>query len=308
MRRAISSRFLLASILFSGFFVLSSLALAYQSPGSGAGYVNDFAGMLTVEEKNALEAKLVDFERSTSNEITVVTVPSLGGETVEYYAQKLFEEWKIGKTKKDNGALLLISRDDRELRIEVGYGLEGALPDATAHQIITNDITPQFKNGAYAKGIDVGVERMIQAAKGEYKGEARRENSGIATGLLNFILQGGFLLVIWLPMWFAAMLARSKEWWLGGVLGAIIGFGFLALSSFSLSFWGWLVGVVMPIGLGLLFDYFVSKSYQRSISTGNRPPWWTGGRGGGFGGGSSGGGFGGFGGGRSGGGGSSGSW
>ena len=133
---------LLVALLFC-FQIVS----AFTIPAAPSGYVNDYANIIDENSKQQLEKELQLFAASTTNEITVVTIPSLDGDTIEHYATKLFESWKIGNAKNDNGVLLLISRDDRKLRIEVGYGLEGALPDILAQDIINNQITPCLNEG-----------------------------------------------------------------------------------------------------------------------------------------------------------------
>lgn len=274
--------------------LLPVLTLAYTNPGSPQGFVNDFGAMLAPAEITALEQKLETFKQQTGHELSVVTIPSLQGDTVENFAEKLFQDWGIGQKEADNGVLLLISRDDRELRIEVGYGLEGALTDAQSYWIIQNQIVPEFKAGNYAAGINAGVDKIIAATEGEVipsdSGSSVKFNfDWIWFGLFAFI-------------WLVSILARSKSWWAGGVVGGILGI------IFSLM-WGFLyvgfAALVIFIPFGLLLDYFVSKKYAASKVLGTRPPWWAGG--GGFGSGGSGG-FGGFGGGSSGGGGASGSW
>ena len=125
--------------------VLPLAALAYASPGRPSGYVNDFAGLLTPAERQTLEQKLQSFEQQSGNQIAVVTISALGDDTIENYAVALFKEWGIGSKQHDNGILLLVARDDREVRIEVGYGLEGALPDALSHTIIQTILIPAFK-------------------------------------------------------------------------------------------------------------------------------------------------------------------
>ena len=278
------------------FLFLGKSVLAYKSPGTPTGYVNDFAGMLLPETKESLTGVLAQFTAETSSEISVVTVTDLGGDSIENFANELFREWKIGTTKNDNGVLLLISKDDRKLRIEVGYGLEGALPDATAHSIITNDITPLFKEGEYDRGVAVGVQKIIEATRGEYTAPAPSKNNNFShfIEIVFIILFFGFNILV-------SILAPSKSWWLGGVIGGVIG------SMVGLIFWSIVGGVILGgvlLGLGLLIDYVVSRGYKKGGGIGG--PWggiWTGGS-------SSGrsGGFGGFSGGSSGGGGASGSW
>lgn len=147
--------------------VAPSVVLALPLPAA-QGYVSDFAELLNEADRVALEEQLRVFAEQTSTEISVVTVVSLEGETIEYYAGKLFEAWQVGQQKIDNGVLLLVAPKEREVRIEVGYGLEGALPDALAHRIIQDDILPAFRAGDYTTGIQRGVTAIISATKGEY--------------------------------------------------------------------------------------------------------------------------------------------
>jgi len=146
---------------------LAQPLLAYESPGKPAGFVNDFAGILTSEEKAGLENKIGNFERPAGVEMAVVTVPTLGDETVEGFAVKLFEEWGIGKAKVDNGLLFLIASNDREARIEVGYGLEPVVTDAASSVIMRNIIVPEFAGGNYYEGIDKGVDALIALVEGD---------------------------------------------------------------------------------------------------------------------------------------------
>ena len=121
---------------------LASRATASDFPRP-QGKVNDFAGLLTPEDREALEAQLASLERDTSAEVAVVTVQSLGGRALEEYATALFTEWGIGKQGKDNGVLVLVAVDDRAMRIEVGYGLEGVLPDGLAGAVIRETFLPR---------------------------------------------------------------------------------------------------------------------------------------------------------------------
>ncbi|MCX6702561.1 MAG: TPM domain-containing protein [Candidatus Wolfebacteria bacterium] len=288
----------IALILFIFFFLVEA-AFAYTSPGSPKGFVNDFAGIFNDSQKSGLETKLSDFQKSTGNEIAVAIVKNLGGDTVENYAVELFKEWGIGQKGKDNGVLLLVATEDRKIRIEVGYGLEGSLTDAQSSWIIKNDITPAFKNSDYYAGINSAIDQIITAVNG---GAVPSDSQNYAKGLFGNLFNDWhwFLFILFLPMWLASILARSKSWWLGGVLGGIVGIviGFI----YGFIFTG-LISFVLLVPLGLLFDAVVSKAYAKNKSLGKNSPWWIGGGGRG-----GGGGFGGFGGGGSGGGGSSGSW
>jgi uncharacterized protein len=274
------------------------LVFGYVSPGKPTGFVNDFAKVLTAEEKTSLENTLTNFHQQTSNEIAVVIIPTLGGdETIETYAVKLFEEWGIGGKEKDTGLLLLVAMEERKMRIEVGYGLEPYITDAQASQIIRNVLTPRFKEGQYGLGITEAVDTMIKVLGGQADAVPVDEEES------KFDLGSIFFLLLFAPLWLASILGRSKSWWLGGVLGGIGGVIIGAIYGFL--FIG-LVATPLLIIAGLLFDLLVSRGYNSRVSKGLRPPWWAGG-GRGFGGGS-GGGFGGFGGGSSGGGGASGGW
>ncbi len=202
--------------------------------------------------------------------------------------------------------LLLVAKDDRRLRIEVGYGLEGALTDIRSGQIIRDRITPQFKEGKYYEGIDSGLDGIITAINGEkdpnLKPESATQESSSGSNWLSFIW---VLFVV--PVWLGSILARTKSWWLGGVLGGIAGVVIAIFVGFL--FWGIAAMVILAL-LGLLLDKSVSDNYRKAAKGDkNAPSWWAGGPwigGGGPNGGS--GGFGGFGGGSFGGGGSSGSW
>ena len=182
--------FLLATVLFlqALLFANNSFAQNIIAKPSPATLVTDVAGVLTPEQKQALENKLVAIDDSSSNQIAVVIIPSLDGYPKEEYANKLLREWGIG-SKKNNGVLLLISINDRQIWIEVGYGLEGAIPDITALNIIDNDIKPAFKAGNYYEGIDQATDNIAKAAVGEYKvAKAKKSKSKGSGGLFLIIL------------------------------------------------------------------------------------------------------------------------
>ena len=145
-------------VVFSLLFVIS--AAAAQSFPKPTGRVNDFANVIDSATEEALDRRLDQLEQKTSSEIAVATVESLNGTSVEEYANRLFKEWGVGQAKEDNGVLVLVAPNDRELRIEVGYGLEGVLPDGLAGQVIREDFTPRFREGDYSGGISNGVLRL----------------------------------------------------------------------------------------------------------------------------------------------------
>jgi uncharacterized protein len=272
-------------------------------PEKPTGYVNDYAGLLTEATKKSLEVTLATFTASTSNEVAVVIIPSLEGDAIERYANMLFTKWKIGTTKHDNGVLLLISRDDRRARIEVGYGLEGAMPDVLAAQILNEKLLPEFKDGRFDAGVVGVVDAIIHATEDEYTLPAKKST----TISIDSIFVFGFFGIQGLAF-LSSIFARSKSWWAGGVVGLVLGLLATFFHVFGLSF---AIGAVVTFFLsifGLLFDFLVSSAYKNATSTHAPIPWWAGGNTGGFRSSSGGSSFGGFGGGRSGGGGASSSW
>jgi len=156
-------------------------------------WVTDEAGMLTSAQRNALSRTLRDYADSTSTQIIVVTLPSLEGNDPGLYATELGQQWGVGQEGRDNGAVVLVSRNDRQLFIATGFGLEGAIPDAIASRIIRNEITPAFRRGDYYAGLNQGVTAMMAAAAGEYTAE-RSPSDGSGSPLPGLI----FLLVIFI--------------------------------------------------------------------------------------------------------------
>lgn len=152
--------------------------------------VNDYAGVLSKEQVDILEQKLVALDDSTSNQIAVVLIKSLEDYPIEEYALKLFRTWGIGNKKTNNGVLLIAAIDDKKIRIEVGYGLEGAIPDITAATIIRNEIGPFFREGNFYRGIDRATDALSKAAAGEYKVKRTKKGEGEVTGkdILIFIV------------------------------------------------------------------------------------------------------------------------
>ncbi len=271
-------------------------AFAYSSPGKPTGFVNDLAGVMSAQERQDVQAKLVALERETGFEVAVVTVKSLGGDTVENYAVKLFEEWNIGNEQKDNGLLLLVAIDDHKLKIETGYGTSVVVTDLQSGNIIRNVITPAFREGNYGAGIAAGVDALIAVITNSP--DAAEFSSPPQNNSLPIDPQIIFAALVIFSGVILRIMARTKSWWLGGVIGAGIGglIGYFVTSTI-----GTIVCAVVAGAVGLSIDFIVSKHPPGS---GRGGMFW-----GGFGGGSSGGGgFGGFGGGSSGGGGASGSW
>ena len=129
--------------------------------------VTDLTGTLNDEQQRALEAKLAAFEQRRGSQIAVLLVPTTQPETIEEYSMRVVQQWRLGRNGVDDGALLLVAKDDRALRIEVGYGLEGTLPDVTARRIVDEAIVPRFRSGDFAGGVDTGVDLMVRQIEGE---------------------------------------------------------------------------------------------------------------------------------------------
>ena len=157
--------------------------------------MNDYAYLLNASQTQQLERMLADFEQRTSNQVVVLTVPSLDGETVEGYSIQVAEKWKIGQAGKDNGVILLVAPKERKARIEVGYGLEGALTDAESGRIMRGVIVPAFKRGSYFEGILGGASAIMEATQGEYKGDPRamsrqRRSNSTASTIMTLLIFG----------------------------------------------------------------------------------------------------------------------
>lgn len=190
-------------------------------------FVTDETGTLTESEISSLDNKLKAFADSTSNQVVVYMISSLQVEPIEDVSLRIAEENLIGQMGKDNGVLLLIAKDDRKLRIEVGYGLEGALTDALANSIIRNEITPEFRNGNFYKGINNGVDAIIQATKGEYEAEETSNESFNIPSFIVTVIIFGFIFVMVIIRIIATIAGVGKSYRIGG-----------GRSGFSGGFWG----------------------------------------------------------------------
>lgn len=183
------SRFI--KIIFSTFLLLCSVVLFGQTLPERPNpprLVNDFTKTLTPEQVDALESKLVALDNTTSTQIAVVIVPSVNGATIADYNVELLRKWEVGTKKNNNGVILLIAKDDRTLDITVGYGLEGALTDATAKSIIDDIIVPSFKGSDYYRGIEQGTDAIVQAVKGQYNTAQATTTTGKSGSRIGFFI------------------------------------------------------------------------------------------------------------------------
>ena len=269
------------SALICLLFAWPSAASALSVPDKPQAYVNDYAGLLSPATRAELEQTLAAFGHDTSNQIFVAIFPSLEGGSLEDFSIRLFDRWKPGTSKHDNGILLVIFPNDRKVRIEVGYGLEGALPDVLAKQIIENEIAPPFREGRYDDGVRRAVGAIMQATRGEYK-PASTVNEDPFKRLAPYAY---LALILYLAIPVLCYLAIL-----------VMGVAFGGTGGFA-------AAIVIVVFLAMLRRVLMSA--QSFSSRGG----WVGGFGsGGFGGGGFSGGFGGGGGGMGGGGGASGGW
>ena len=189
-----------------------------------SGRVNDYASMISAPVRADIEAKLQQLEVAESTQIVILTVPTLQGDPVEDFSIRVAEAWKIGHKGSDNGVLLIVSRDDHKVRIEVGYGLEGKLTDLLAGRIINDEIVPAFKAGNFDAGFTTGVSSLIAAVHGEYKGVPQgKRNSGKPSFPL--------LTIILLVIYFISQIFRGHRG--GGMMAGGLGGGFYGGSSFG---------------------------------------------------------------------------
>ncbi len=295
-----ANRFLGAAAVAAALLV-PSLAGGEVAVPRLAARVTDLTGTLDAGQRAALETKLAAFEAKKGSQVAILIVPSTRPETIEQYSIRVVDQWKLGRKGIDDGALLLVAKDDRKLRIEVGRGLEGVIPDAVANRIIAEHITPRFKEGDFSGGITAGVDRMIRVIEGEAlpapKEKPFFESVGHALGGgLDGVeaLIGAFFLVWVVSSFLARILGRVGGAALtGGLVGFLLWLAFSAIVAAAIA------GIVV-----FLLSLFAGSQTGRHWSSGG---WGSSGGGWSSGGGGGGGGFSGGGGGFSGGG-SSGSW
>jgi uncharacterized protein len=178
------------SILFLALLFVGILRAQPKVPErpQPARLVNDFAGLLSADDIRQLEQQLIAYDDSSSNQMAIVTLPALGDYAIEDWALEIGRKWGVGRKAKNNGVLIIVSVDPRKINISPGYGLEGALPDLLCKRIITNEITPSFKQGQYFAGLSNGVKSIRSAAKGEYVNEDKSKGDSSDSGFWIFIV------------------------------------------------------------------------------------------------------------------------
>lgn len=200
--------------------LLAGIANAEVAVPQLSGRITDLAATLDAQQTQALDARLAAFEAQKGTQIAVLIVPTTQPETIEQFGIRVVDAWKLGRKGADDGALLLVAKDDHTLRIEVGYGLEGVLNDATAHRIVDEIIAPHFKTGDFFQGIDAGVTAIIKVVSGESLPPPPRRAAGKQDfESLMFI---GFVIAVALGGMLRALIGRLPAAMLvGGVLGVL---------------------------------------------------------------------------------------
>lgn len=290
--------------IFSWFFAffISGVFASPSFPEHPTGFVTDTTSTLTTEQITTLDVKLSSYEKETGSEIAVAMIPTTDGMDIAQYATELGNKWGVGKEKVDNGILLVIAKDDRELFIATGRQMEGALTDLEGKDIIDSVITPRFKEGNFYEGINAGIDGMLLAIKDESFTDLRMDqNNSSGSNFFDVIV----FIIFFSFSWLGAILGRSKAVWPGALIGFLVGGGMTYFDNIALFKEAGIVIILFFTLFGWVFDWIVSKNYAEAQKSGSKPSWWAGGNS--LGGGSSGG-FGGFSGGGFSGGGSRGRW
>jgi len=214
------------------------------------GRVTDLTGTLTAAQSAALEQTLRAFEDRKGTQIAVLIVPTTRPEAVEPFALRVVEQWKLGRRKVDDGALLLVAKDDRTMRLEVGYGIEGALNDATARRIIAEVITPRFRQGDYYGGITSGVDQMVRVLDGEALPAPTRRGTPSDDGGFGQTWPVLFIVALVLGGLLRRAIGRLPgALVVGGVLGVV---AWLAIGTLAIAAGAGLIGfVVTLLGIGM---------------------------------------------------------
>jgi uncharacterized protein len=201
---------LLLSLLIFSILVASSLSFALDVPPL-RGRVNDYAGVMNQDQARSLESQLAQFEQDTGHQVAVLTIPTLDGEDIEGFSIRVAENWKIGKKGFDDGVILVVAIKDRKLRFEVGYGVEGVLPDAITKHITSNYIVPRFRSQDYAGGIISGIDTVLKVIKKEPLPESARKKGGSQGSKVNFLVMLAVTFAVLGLMGFGSMGNRRRN-------------------------------------------------------------------------------------------------
>lgn len=216
---------------------------ALEVPPLAGKRVHDPAGVLTEPQKQIITQRFAEFEKATSNQVALLIINSLGGEPIENFSLRVAETWKIGQKGVDNGLLITIAVKDRKYRFEVGYGLEGALPDGFVGSVGRQYFRPNFQKGDYFTGITQALDAILKASKGEYRGKTKPENASDKSNLALLSLIIAFFFI---------QLFRNQ--FVGGVIG------FLGGVVFSSLLWPALTIAIAAGVIGCIIGWFLSRS------------------------------------------------
>jgi uncharacterized protein len=227
-----------------------------------SGRINDTADMIPAEVRERLEGKLAAFEKETGAQVAVLTIDTLGGDVLEDYSLKVAQTWKLGRKGVDDGALLLIVKDDRKLRIEVGYGLEGKLTDAQCGRILDDVVRPEFRNGDFGRGVEAGVDAIIGMIQGKDTIPSRAPARGkrasevpLGARLIGSVV---FTLVIGVFSLLALLSKGCQSWFLYVFLVPFY-------AAFPLALWGALGAMLIPIWV---IGFPIAKYWLRKTPAG----------------------------------------
>jgi len=242
-------------VLLVSFSVKATHATSELNLPQYSGYVNDFENILNNDSE--LETTITAFEKESSIEIAIVTVNDFQGTTIEDYAVKLFAKWGIGKKETDNGLLIIVSKNSRQTRFEVGYGLEGTLPDALTGRIQDHYMIPYFQQDNYSEGVKQGLEATIKTLKGDPSIASNLET--LSTSQEEVDKFSSFIESAIIPLLVIVyIMAMTKSWWFGGVVGFI---GGIVIGAMYFQPWGWLIFPIPAALLGLLLDFILSNTF-----------------------------------------------
>ncbi|HAB51735.1 MAG TPA: methanol dehydrogenase, partial [Ignavibacteriales bacterium] len=224
------------------FLIFYSSSFAQPELPQLSNWANDYTSTLSPQELQQLNFRLKSYEDTTTNQLVSLMIASLDGYPLEEYSFEVAERNKIGTKEKSNGVLFLVVKNDKKMRIEVGYGLEGVLPDALSSSIIRNEITPYFRKNEYYAGITSGINAIIAAIGSEYKSDFKEKSNGISISGIIILLLIIFIIISFIPK--SGRIGRSGGYiyhggsWGSGGFGGGSSSGFRGFSGGGGAFWG----------------------------------------------------------------------
>lgn len=255
-----------------GFLLLVVLLIHCPSPALEApplvGRVNDLAGLLPTEIKLKLEEDLRRFEQETSHQIVVLTIPSLEGDAIEGFSIRLADTWKVGQQGIANGVILLVAQKERKIRIEVGRGLEGVLPDAIASRIIRESVLPRYRDGDYAGSIAAGVDSILAVTRHESAKKSPPSRRNLTNGFVLTLFCGVILFAVLFAVGEPAPLRAGRA---GMMIGALFG----ALAALKSGFGTWIFFILASTIAAFLASSYAGKTwgYPMPITRPRRHHW-----------------------------------